>query len=89
MITFHNLSAQLPSLIVSLLYLYLSLSLQMDFVCELLGVRDPGMLNRGIRPYDKRKLETALKGVNVEVTHRKSNRQVPLIFLHNHFSLNN
>nr|AWH61373.1 putative argonaute [Fucus serratus] len=47
----------------------------MDFVCELLGIRDPGMLSRGIRPYDKRKLETALKGVNVEVTHRKSNRQ--------------
>lgn len=48
----------------------------MEFVCELLGVCDPGILNRGIRPYDKRKLETALKGVNVEVTHRKSNRQV-------------
>ncbi|CAN0333185.1 unnamed protein product, partial [Ectocarpus sp. 12 AP-2014] len=47
----------------------------MDFVCELLGVRDPGQLSRGIRPYDRRKLETALKGVNVEVTHRKSNRQ--------------
>lgn len=48
----------------------------MEFVCELLGVRDPGVLNSGIRPHHKRKLETALKGVNVEVTHRKSNRQV-------------
>lgn len=48
----------------------------MDFVCELLGVRDPNALSRGIRPYDRRKLETALKGVNVEVTHRKSHRQV-------------
>ncbi|CAN0526621.1 unnamed protein product, partial [Laminaria digitata] len=47
----------------------------MDFVCELLNIRDPGMLSRGIRPFDKRKLENALKGVNVEVTHRKSNRQ--------------
>ncbi|CAM9114998.1 unnamed protein product, partial [Sphacelaria rigidula] len=44
-----------------------------EFVCELLGMRDPGMLSR-IRPHDRRKLETALKGVNVEVTHRKSNR---------------
>lgn len=49
---------------------------QVDFVCELLGVRDPSMLNRGIRTNDRRKLETALKGVNVEVTHRKSNRSV-------------
>jgi len=48
----------------------------MDFVCELLGVRDPGSLARGMRPYDRRKVETALKGVNVEVTHRKSSRQV-------------
>lgn len=48
----------------------------MDFVCEFLGVRDPNQLSRGMRPYDRRKLETALKGVNVEVTHRKSNRQV-------------
>ncbi|CAM9986987.1 unnamed protein product, partial [Hapterophycus canaliculatus] len=53
----------------------------MDFVCELLGVRDPNMLSRGIRPYDRRKLETALKGVNVEVTHRKSNRQVKTVNL--------
>lgn len=58
----------------------------MEFVCELLGVRDPNQLSRGIRPYDRRKLETALKGVNVEVTHRKTSRQVrvrllPLLFL--------
>lgn len=50
--------------------------IQVEFVCELLNVRDPGMLSRGIRPNDRRKLETALKGVNVEVTHRKSNRSV-------------
>lgn len=49
---------------------------QVDFVCELLGYRDPSMLSRGIRPNDRRKLESALKGVNVEVTHRKSNRSV-------------
>lgn len=48
----------------------------MEFVCELLGVRDPNALNRGLRPFDRRKLEAALKGVNVEVTHRKSSRQV-------------
>ena len=50
----------------------------MDFVCELLNIRDPKMLSRGIQPRDRRKLENALKGVNVEVTHRKSNRQVLL-----------
>lgn len=48
----------------------------MEFVCELLAIRDPKMLSRGLRPFDRRKLETALKGVNVEVTHRKSSRQV-------------
>ncbi|CAM9273566.1 unnamed protein product [Choristocarpus tenellus] len=46
-----------------------------QFVCELLNYRDPNQLTRGIRPHDRRKIETALKGVSLEVTHRKSNRQ--------------
>lgn len=50
---------------------------QIDFVCELLGVRDPKHISSG-RPRERRKLENALKGVNVEVTHRKCNRQVSM-----------
>ncbi|CAN0417287.1 unnamed protein product, partial [Discosporangium mesarthrocarpum] len=47
-----------------------------EFICQLLNIRDPENLRRSIRPYDKKKIETALKGVSVEVTHRRSNRQV-------------
>lgn len=48
-------------------------------MCELLNVRGPQVLDRGLHPSDRRKLESALKGVNVEVTHRKSNRSVSLL----------
>lgn len=52
---------------------------QVEFICELLGIRNPNLLDHGLRPNDRRKLESALKGVNVEVTHRKSNRSVSLM----------